>query len=215
MKTTYAVFRVYSSADMPDPSTRSVFFGWSDSKQVIKAFLEQRDKKKYKVIPLSDDDKRNYRFYPDIENRDAMIDYVRLRIAETHEEIHFFSTLKETHVAEVRIQERFHEMCSIPDEHLLRMFIHIDPYYMDALELLGYQPKEVDMMFDCADYHDECNSLSLAREEIDDAYAGMYDSPPDDCERYEYAPGLMALTRVGDKLLYSVENFVSALVEDL
>lgn len=211
----YLVYRVYSRKEREDPDQRSWFYGWSTSKNVIKAFKQQRDNKKYKIIKIDADERLEYDLFPNIENPDQMIDYVKLKTAANHEEIHFFTTLSELKEAEGRIQSRFHDLCSIPDMYILKMFMHLDRYYLDALELLGFKPKEVDVIYDTSDGRDNYNTLELVKDEIDDAYDGMAMSPPEDPERYKYVPGLLTISQVGDKLLYSMENFITALRDDL
>lgn len=211
-KPVYAVFRIYSRKEREDPNERSIFYGWSSSKNVVNVFLQQRDPKKYQSVKM---DPEEVYCINDLMEPDTMIDFVKLRTAENHEEIHFYTTLREMQEAEVSIQERFHELCSIPDEYTLKMFLHLDPYYLKALELLGFRPKEVDAIYDTSDDRDNYNTLALAKDEIEEAYNGFAAYPPDDHERYQYPPGQMMLSNIGDKLIYSMENFVSALREDL
>lgn len=213
----YAVFRVYSRKERNDPKERQVFYGWSNSKQVIKVFMKQRSPDKYRVVKLHGDDRDNYSFHPEEDELDSMIDFVKLKSAANHEEVLFFSTLRELREAEIKIQERFHEMCSIPDERLLTLYQHIDPYYLEALEVLGFRPKEIDMMYDTSDPRDNYNTLELVKDEIDNAYYGVTEMS---YEEYRSAtsgtvPGLSAISQIGDKILYSFENFVTALRDDL
>ena len=52
----YIVSRVFSKEERPDPSDRRVFYGWSNSKHTIKAFIKQRDPKKYEYKKYDEED---------------------------------------------------------------------------------------------------------------------------------------------------------------
>lgn len=219
MSSIYIVIRTFSKDERPSTTERSMIYGWSKDKNTIKAFIQQRDPKKYYYKKFNNEDLDRLRsFVLDIEDEmdnENMIDFIKLKSAETKETIMFYSTAKEMQEAEKRIQQRFHDMCSIDDIEVLRLLMCIDRYYLDALELLGFRPKEVDYLLDSSDARDGYNTMELAESEIDDAYSGVYLPPSESFSKCMNPPGLSVLSHVGDKILYSLENFVTALRDDL
>lgn len=218
MSAIYIVSRVYSAKERPNRSQKYAFYGWSTDKNVVKAFLKQRSPKKYVSDKFDDDDPRITRLFPEIKEGfggESMIDYIKLKFASTREDVKFFTTLNESKEAEIKIQQRFHELCSIDDMDVLNMFMHLDRYYLDALEYIGFRPKEVDYIYDTSDPHDNYNTMELVKDEIDDAYQGYGISPSEGEWRYMNPPGLSVISQVADKLLYSMESFIWALRDDL
>lgn len=212
----YIVSRVFSKEERPDPSDRRVFYGWSNSKHTIKAFTKQRDPKKYEYKKYDEED-----FQKDIldeivnNSTDTMIDYTKLKFASTKQEFRFYSTLRELKEAEIKIQNRFHDMCSITDIQVLKLYLSLDPYYLDALKLIGFIPKEVDEIFDSADPADDLNGMQQTLFEIESAYEGESMPPSEYPWKFMNPPGLGLISNISSKILYSVENFVTALRDEL
>ena len=214
----YMVFRVYSKKERPNASEkeRAVFFGWSRSKSVIKAFKEQRDKRKYVVHKMTDDDIIRA-FSEDItDDVCTMIDYIKLTSVQTQEEVIFFSTANELRSAEIEIQNMMKELCSISDipgnGNYLWMVLALDDYYGDALHYLGYRPPEIDIMFPSMSNYSQFES---AEEEIDDAYDGILTCPEEMVTKTYQPIGLSNLSDVATKILYSLESFVKVLKDEL
>ena len=89
----YLIYRIYSAKERPEMNERSVFYGWTSSKKVAKAFLKQRDKNKYRAIKMNDEEIiQNIPYSDEIITVESMIDFVKLRSAKTHEDIYFFTT---------------------------------------------------------------------------------------------------------------------------
>ena len=109
----YVVFRIYTSKERPDLKDRSHVYGWTSSKKVLKAFLEQRDSKKYAVrkVPVEQLANRLKRY--DDETGELMIDVLKLTSTQTGEEFHIFMTEHEKDAVEKRIKRIFDELCSI------------------------------------------------------------------------------------------------------
>lgn len=217
MKKLYVVTRVYSDDDRA-PDERYSFYGWTFSKTILKAFLKQRDPKKYVYKEFHKDDEVLLKAFPEIDDgprSEKMIDYVKLQMASTKEEMYLFITLSELKEAELRIQKRFHDMASIDDMDILNLFMHLDKYYLDALEFLGFRPKEVDYIYDTSDSRDNYNTYDLAESEIEEAYAGAGLGPEEEFTHYTNPPGLNSLSQISDKTLYSMENFITALIDEL
>lgn len=220
MNTMYIVIRVFSKEERPDPTERSVFYGWCGDKHTVKAFMKQRSSDKYDYCKVDKEDPTIVRLFPELEDsndsNNTMIDYVRLKFASSGEEINFYSTMRELQEAEKKIQQRFHDMASIDNIEALKLFMHLDKYYLDALEFIGFRPSEVDLIYDSSDYRDGYNTLELVDAEIDEAYDGTICGPGESSfYRFMNPPGLSSISTVADKLYYSVENFVTALRDDL
>lgn len=212
----YIVSRVFSRKERPNPADRRVFYGWSDNKNTIKAFLKQRDPKKYECTKYDSEEFPENGIDGVIDNpTECMIDYTKLKFSSNKQEIMFYTTMRELMEAEKRIQNRFHEMCSISDVQILKLYLSLDPYYLEALQLIGFIPEEVDELFDSADPSDDLNGIQRTLSEIETAYGGEV-MPPSECPwKYMNPPGLGTISSIGSKILYSVENFVTALRDDL
>lgn len=220
----YIVYRVYKKSERPEVSERYMFYGWTESKSVIKVFLKQRNKKKYEVLKMTDEEVIfNIPNSDEVITYDTMIDFVKLRSAKTDEEIYFFTTLTEMKEAEISIQRLFHDMSSIDKirdkgdgRNYLNMIFNLDDYYLSALFYIGYRPPEIDVIFPSASELDNFSTLYEVEESIEDAYSGVADHPIDDMDgRFRNIPGLLTIEDVASKLIYSIESFVMVLKDNL
>lgn len=214
----YVVYRVFTKKERPNPKERYCYYGWSISKAVIKAFMQQRDSKKYDVIKVDTDNVEC--ITEDIDDDNYMIDYIKLRSAKSDEEISLFLTRNELRECEMYIQSMFIEESSLSNingtGNYIEMILQLDNYYADALFMIGYRPKEIDILFPSADYHDDYSSIESLEEAIDNAY-------DDSCrfaeEKIKHMPmnipGLYASIDIANKLYYSVESFIKALRDNL
>lgn len=209
----FLVFRVYSKKEREDPNTRSLFYGWSDSKSVLKCFFDQRDKKKYRVVKVDDDDIAK-NFDEDVIDDSTKIDFVKLKSATTLEEVCLFMTKNELIEAEIRIQRLFEDLSSLENKKYINMILNLKPKYAEALYYLGYRPPEIDIMFPSADdmdnYSNESETeylLTTAYEELimRDNYGG-------------YAHKVLGPDVLSDpfrRMIYSVESFIKVLRDDM
>lgn len=216
----YLIYRVYSKKERPDTDNRAVLYGWTNSKDVAKAFMKQRSSDKYHLVKLSDEELEEKTTSDEFTDSNTMIDYVRLKSAKTHEEVSLFITRNELKEAELSIQSKFHEMSSIAritgNGDYLNMIFNLDDYYLNALIYLGYRPPELDILYPSADERDNFSTLYDVEESIEEAYAGMSENPPDGTsERYQSVPGLMTISDVASKIIYSLESFIKVLINDL
>ena len=216
----FLVYRIYSNKERGDANIRSLLYGWSPKKSIVKAFLSQRTKGKYKVIKTYGD-----RDEIQVEQQDLdvnnMINYVKLKSAQTNEDFHLFMTADEMQEAEKRIQRYFRDLCSISEikgdvDVYLEMFLNIEEYYADALDFIGYRPPEISAMFPSGDFRDDPGDIMGLDELIEEAYSGGATYPKETFDRYDpVLPGLSTLTDVATKILYSIESFVKVLRNDL
>lgn len=215
----YLVYRVYTKEERPDREDRNVLYGWSTNKSIIKAFQKQRSKDKYRVIKMSRDDIVRT-FSEEIDDTDAMIDFIKLKSAKTHEVIYLFMTLKEMRETEKKIQQLFLNQASLEripgDGNYLELFMNLDDYYGDALFFIGYRPKEVDILFSSADPRDDYASINRVSDQIDQAYDELYGFPQEELRRpTDNVIGLSVIEDVANKICYSIESFIKVMREDM
>lgn len=215
----YLVYRIYHKSECSDATDRSRFYGWSTNKNIIKAFRKQRNQKKYKIIKMSENE-ISKTFSENIDDIDAMIDYIKLRSVKTNEKMTLFLTLNEMRETEKKIQRMFLDQAAlsrIPGTgNYLQMFLHLDNYYADALYFIGFRPREVDDLFPSADYHDDYSSIEKIEEEIDAAYEEMYQFPREIVKKStESAVGLAVIEDVSNKIYYSLESFIKVMKDDM
>lgn len=215
----YLVYRVYDKKERPDIYERSRLYGWSKNKNVAKAFLRQRSSNKYSVIKMPQE-KLAEIFSENYEDSEFMIDFIKLKSAETHEEFIVFMTRTEMLEAEIKIQRMFHNLSSlnnIPgDGNYLELFLNLKDYYAEALRYIGYRPSEVDILFPSANFHDDISDVSNVIDQIELAYNGG-SCFPTETETYGVsAPlGLSTIDDVANKILYSLESFIKVLKDDM
>lgn len=211
------IFRVYTKDERRDPDTRAIFYGWTRNKSVLKGFFSQRDKKKYKVIKMTDEFIAE-QFSEDNTDQDTCIDILKIKTIEG-EEVSLFATSREIHQAEIDIQRLFHDKSSLENikgnGNYISMLLNLDEYYSSALELIGYRPMEVDILFQSADPNDSYNGLYKTEEEIHDAYDGIYTYPDDNEERGLRVEGLSSIEDISSRVIYSLESFIKVMKDDL
>lgn len=211
----YLVYRVYSKKERPNINSngRIIFYGWTNNKNVIKAFFQQRDKSKYRVYKTNLEELGEKFSENDLELNN-FIDYLPLKFVSSGEKINFFLTMDEMQEVEVKIQRYFREKCELVaiDEgkmNLLNLFLNLDDYYADALEYIGFIPPEINALFPSADPDDDIEyNISVG-------YDTYYGAPVERFKHLSAAPGLNMIDKVYMKILYSVESFVKILKEDL
>lgn len=207
----YLVYRRYSQIERPRrrANERTIFYGWTKSKNVVKAFFAQRSKHKYDVVE-TDLEEIGEKLSENSLNPDDMIDFIVLHFAGSKESIQFFMTKREMFEAEIRIERYFRDMCNLVTRDkgnttLLLMYMNLLEYYTDALEFIGFSPPEIDDLNGTdSSYYD------LFEESIERAYE---ESPYDEYERWQEPPGSSANPRA--KFVYSIESFIKVLRDDL
>ena len=222
----YLIYRVYSEKERPyvSLSDRTVFYGWAPTKSIVKAFMTQRTRSKYKVtIATYDEISHTWlasSMYDGAMDPELMIDYVNLKSAETNEDVKLFMTSKELREAEHNIQHYFKDLCSLADYSdnamkLLELYINLDDYYLDALQYLGFKPPEMDILFDSAEYRESTDAIYSIDALIDSAYDALFDVPHEVYVHEGKIPGLSVLESVDTKILYSLESFMKVMKEDM
>lgn len=210
---------MYSKEERPDYEDRSRLYGWSRSKSVVKAFMKQRSKDKYRVFKMNENEIART-FSEDIDDPEAMIDLIKLKSVKSGELIGIFMTSNEMLETEKKVQKLFYDQASLSnvegDGNYVSMFLHIKDYYADALYIIGCRPGEIDAIYPSSDYHDDYANLMDIEEKIDNAYMGMYLCPQEVWQRSDTSlRGLSMIDDISNKILYSVESFIKVMREDM
>lgn len=223
-KYTYLIYRAYSEKERPgsSPRDRIVFYGWTSGKSVVKAFFEQRDKKKYKVRKILEEDMdREVKGYIDGElDFQYLIDFIKLKSSSTGEDVQLFMTGNELKQAEIKIQEYFRDLAGLVERdngktRLLELYINLDDYYLDPLQYIGFNPPEMDALFDSVEYRESDDYAYSIEGLIESRYESAYDVPSETYVHTGLIPGFSAMPAVSNKILYSIESFIKVMKEDL
>lgn len=220
----FLVFRVYSEEERPEKSTQSIYYGWTTHKAVLKAFLRQRSSKKYKVIKLSNEEiekyNQKYSDCDDLDDKEHMIDFIKLKSAKTYEEHTLFVTLNELRSFEIDVQGYFHDLASVStidgDSKYLDMVYNLREDYFNALYFLGYRPPEINALFS-----DNMESMYDNNNDIEDQIVTAYDeasslTPKDFSIRSRNKlPGQYFMNDISNKILYSIESFMKIMKDDM
>lgn len=208
----YMVFRVYPLDEIPDPELSCVFYGWTRSKAIAKAFLRQRAKSKYRIRRLDIEELQDLAqpLFDDSEEQ-VMIDFVKLRSAKSHEEVFILTTARELMMSEIRIQKMLNEASSLKTvdadiTECVYILSNLKEKYADALYNIGFRPPEMESMYPSEDGFTVLDETSEAIE-------------------YEYRnhsksnKGLDIFQTSSDDLfsksVYSLENFIRVMKDDL
>lgn len=214
----YLIYRVYTRKERENPAERMILYGWTSNKSVLKAFLAQRNEKKYTFIRVEEDEIGNF-YDENVDDTDIQIDFIKLKCAATKEEFTFLTTMNEMATAEKAIQKYFRELASFGnirgDGEYVQMVIHLDEYFSSALFYLGYRPQDIDYMCDSCSEEDNFSGLESAEHDIDLAYEGLTQCPQEYYRPMEKPLGLNTLSDVSSKILYSLENVIKVLKDEL
>jgi len=215
----YIVYRVFSRKERPWFSDTSRIYGWTNNKQVLKAFMQQRDSKKYVSYEM-DKEEIGEIFSSTHLPIESMIDMTSsLKSSSTGETIAFFSTANEFTEAQKRIHRIFIDLSSLSNieskkkdtEYFVKMFLGLKEKYIEALHYIGYRPKEIDILFDSVE--DQMSKVEVIHR-LDTAYESF--GPREwDYVHGDMQLGYSVLEDVSEKIIYSLESFVKALREDL
>ena len=216
----YVAYRAYSEEEKPTISERDrlVLYGWTTKKKILKAFFDQRDRKKYKVRKIISQEV--YLVLGNDPDPLYMIDFIEIKSAKTGENIILFMTKEELRQTEIKIQQYFHDLSRLIERddgkmNLLELYVNLDSYYLDPLQYLGFTPPEMDMLFDSVEYRESDDSMYEIEQLIDAAYEDAYEVPHETYVRPGIIPGLTTLPAVSNKILYSAESFIKILRDDM
>ena len=188
----YIVLRCYSSLERPEDTAdeRIILYGWSCSKAVIKAFISQRSKEKYRITKILKSVLEER--FPNIDLcKDNKIDMVELYSSNNGNKYKILMTQKELDEVKGKIVSMFKDYSNLVsihngDTNILELFLNLKKPYTRALEYLGF----------------------------DTSTAYTYDSD-DSYDRYEEYDINRYSSSVFDKIIYSIESFIMVMKNDM
>lgn len=212
----YMIYRIYSATERPDVSQRSIFYGWTQSKVVRDAFLQQRSKGKYKCVKMYDEDIARY-YAEDVSDNATRIDMLKLQSAKTGDEFIFFMTANELKQTEIDIHQMLENAARLDRidedlEKLVEFYTSLNDYYADALAIIGFRPPEIRYMYPGAD--DECD-LTSSEYDIEETYVENYSNPQRGVKFIELGPQSVRIDQLADRIVYSLESFVKVMKDNL
>ena len=210
----FLLYRVYDRKERPDLKENVRMYGWTSNKKVLRAFLNQRDKKKYTVFKATEEEIGIAYSHNDLcpENMISMLKLCSVKDGEIYP---LFMTALEMNEVEKKIQRMFREKCSISniklhdekdDIYFINLFLNLRDEYSEALHYIGYRPPEVGQLFPSTEY------------DVDDTLNTAYGEHLFDMEDYssdDQALGISVLDDVSKQILYSLESFVKVMMYDL
>lgn len=220
----YVVFRVYSEKERPgiNCESRIVFYGWTTSKVVIKAFKKQRNPDKYIVWKLNDEQIERCRIEPDM---DQIIDFIQLPSNTSHTDVNIFMTKEEMKEVEKRISKFIRtsftlvDLGETSDDHwrILEAFNNIKDKYQEALQYFGIWPDELNSLYDDIEYRESCDSLYDVDHMIDASYQEDGDIPHETYTHSPISPGYKAVSawKLTERLFYSAEAFIMMMKDNM
>lgn len=214
----YLVFRYYSPDEGSDIhyQDRTVFYGWTDHKPVLKAFMAQRSESKYlvkKLPKLEVTEMVEHGIHEEIDESNRMIDFIKLKSSISGEEFILFMTGYEMEETEKQIQSAIRSFASIDmfeqydaeDEYrLVNIFSNLKDRYADSLYYIGFRPRELDSLF----AEDECEDNGYTV--IDQISSGYSKKNSSHDPR-----GTKELLDDFSKIIYSLESFIKVMRQDM
>ena len=208
----YLVYRTYSFEEMPNASEeeRRPLYGWTCSKDVIKAFCTQRNPDKYLVRKVSEHEVGEMLSEVAWDDTNE-IDFLILRVASTGEEVKLFMTKSEMEECEIRIQRYFRELADIVSKQgygVLDLYVNLRKKYLEPLYVIGFNPMESIDMDDTGMYRGLCTDEYMVDWEIHQAYQSN--------DKFKNnILGLQSISSIHGKVIYSLESFLKVMREDL
>ena len=223
----YLIFRCRRRKQDPDlkDHERTTYYGWTQSRYVLEAFLKQRNPDKYIYRKVATEDAYRYQ-HPnmvyDILDPRFMIDYVTLESAQSDVKTTLFMTNSEMERAELGIQQHFRNLTQFDPEGLgdgddiitcINLFCNLRDDYGECLYFLGFRPVDIDLLF--ADMQESDRS---AWDDPDGQIEFVYrniSNYRNQLKQQKGPRGLYGLKEVCNKIIYSLESFITYLVDDL
>lgn len=208
----YLVYRTYSAEEMPNASEEELrpLYGWSCSKDVIRAFCAQRSPEKYLVVKVSEYQVGEVLSEVAWDDTNE-IDYLKLQVAATGEEVKLFMTKCEMEECEIKIQRYFRDLADIVAKRGFRaldLYVNLRNKYIAPLRVIGFNPMESVDMDDTGMHRGFCTDEFAVDWEIHQAYQSN--------DRFDNKiPGLQTMTNIHSKVIYSVESFLKVMRDDL
>lgn len=211
----YVVYRLHTPEYTTNKYEAAAIYGWSDDKGIVKAFLKQRDKKKYKVKKYTRGELAE-EFSECVLDYVNQIDFIKLKSVTTGGYIYMLMTAQDAHEAELNIRKLFIDACSFSQfesNKYLEMAINLIEKYDDALYFIGYRPPELGSLYDSSDIRDG-NDYPAVEDQINSAYDNL--SPSEmPLRKYHSLPGALSTIDTFPKIINSLESFIKVLKNDM
>lgn len=188
----YFIFRKYPAARVEWSE-----FGWTANKFLAKAFMMQRDRDKYRVVK-ADEYKLARNFGENQRDYAEELKMIKVRSTSGPGEYSVVTTDNELNEARAHILDMLRDLSALShpgeefDPMLLGAFMCLGDPYKEALDYIGFQPKEMAAMYQGDD-------------------ESIY--PEEEMRKY-YGVGSMVNIPDYEKCLYSLEGLIAGLKED-
>ena len=196
-----------------DDTNNFTFHSWTSNKFIAKAFLTQRNPKKFRLIKVRRNEfNKLSNQISDIEIR--MIDYLKIASSKTGEFITLFISKEDLRETEIKIQRLFSSKCNFKlnfhkEEitYMANLYLNLKKEYIEALDIIGYHPEEISELFpNCNDWEE------IAVDQIENIYSFLFNGT--NYEHTDYIPGILGLSTVASKIIYSLESIVKVMKDD-
>jgi hypothetical protein len=208
MSDSYKYYIVYRM----DPNGRGTAYGWTFDKKILKTFIAQRSKKKYKAVRSSFEEITEL-FSEQVDGTGMYtIDWLELPSKKTGETVRLFLTNNERIATEKAIKKMLRDMSALDRIHgdriedYVEMMVNLREKYFSTLEFIGFQPKELEAMYDSIE-----ENMTIGFNHETGAYYDM--SPEEFYHSNNVSSG--ASNPIFDKVLWSLEAFVRVMKDDL
>lgn len=209
----FLVYRIHD--DLVGFNTNLEFYGWTQSKYIVKTFFKQRDKKKFHCKRI--DAEYLGRYAPLVKDSMHMIDYIKLKSSKSGEEYSLFMTVFELKEVETNIQILFSEKCSLAnyttDGSKICLYcdaiMNLKDKYSDALDFIGYRPPEIAELIDSVKESSSYGPDTM-EDYLDQAYQYREEFPEYQLEKRR-TPGSIIYSDIANKVLYSIESFIKVM----
>ena len=219
-KIIYLIIRIYLDSERQSPSLYGTdrFYAWTYNKKLVKAFLDQRNKNKYRVLKIP------FNEVPP-KYQDELFDNNRLDVAplrsiknKDNSIVYFISTMDEIIESKIKIHRIFHDLCLLSKmkfnnkrslDYYLEMIASLKSKYFHALDYIGYRPREL------MDKYDRIHEDTI--DGIADEISIYYDRHIETHHQKSLKPIPMKLyfDDVSKEIFYSLEAFVKVLRHEL
>lgn len=208
--TTY--YLVYRTSDDRHGGVED-FYGWTNSKTILNAFLKQRNKSKYITEKITIDADLSGAYskkglvdtkYLELD-KDLMIDILPIKSCQSGDIVKLFTTNDEKIRITNDIDAMFDELRSFDRMNTDNIKSMVDTYsaikdkYTDALVKIGYQPMEVEYMYDSVE--DIKNYVNYG--------LGYSDNEDDDILNHSHN------YTIYKSIVYSLESVIKVLKDEL
>lgn len=161
----YIIFRVYPAGS----EIENYQYGWSKNKNLVKAFMRQRDHHKYTVRKVYEHELKNS-FKDGQLEKGRELDVLEIRSNSTGEKVTLIMTAAELTEAELKLVSLFENAPKLNApkglslEPQVLLFQMLNDEYTEALDYFGFWPIQMESLYDSVESPD---SASYSPSEFD------------------------------------------------